>query len=301
MRCLLIRLRGWVGGGPAAWLRSSAAAPCRPRLCGVPDSSAGLFDLAVHGVGDHQAVRCECDRAEWQVAALEGVTDAGRLVQGVEVQAFSGPPVCRPVVRLAEQEVCALFAGVEFPQGLPVANDDPVGPGPGVPQPDIGDALPLLVSVAGGPLPVGQGRGLGFQCDLAAVAEADADVAAACPVGCPLLCHHVGDAGLAECPGGEHGLGGQVPERFLVVAACGGLPGWVGEVRAARSPGLRPYDQRDAGARFGVDAGVAQGTDQGAAARVAAGVPVFPAGVADMDFAAGLQVQAENEQIVLHG
>jgi hypothetical protein len=30
-------------------------------------------------------------------------------------------------------------------------------------------------------------------------------------------------------------------------------------------------------------------------------MPVFPAGVADMDFAAGLQVQAENEQIVLHG
>lgn len=136
-----------------------------------------------------------------------------------------------------------------------------MGPGPGVPQPDVGDALPLVVGVPGGPLPVGQGLGLGLQCDLAAVAEADADVAAACPVGCPLLCSHVGDTGLAAGPGGQHGLGGQVPERFRVVAACGGLPGWVGEVRAALSAGLRPDDQRDAGARLGVDAGVAQGTD----------------------------------------
>lgn len=39
-----------------------------------------------------------------------------------------------------------------------------------------------------------------------------------------------------------------------------------------------------------VNAGVAQGADQGAAARVTAGVPVFPVGVADMDFAASFHV-----------
>lgn len=75
----------------------------------------GLFDLAVHWVGDYQAVRGKADRAQCQVTAPQGVTHAGRLVQGVQVQVLAGPLVRRPVVRRAEQEVCALFTGVEFP------------------------------------------------------------------------------------------------------------------------------------------------------------------------------------------
>jgi hypothetical protein len=62
---LPMRLRGWVAGGPTAWLRSYAPAPCCPGLLSrFANSNAGLFDLTMHRVRDHQAVRGQADRAQ---------------------------------------------------------------------------------------------------------------------------------------------------------------------------------------------------------------------------------------------
>ena len=48
------------------------------------------------------------------------------------------------------------------------------------------------------------------------------------------------------------------------------------------------------------DTGVAQGADQGAAARVSAGVPVSQVWLTEVDFAAGPQVQAGNERLAIN-